>query len=410
KSASTSFIPPELRKGFGLPTYEYQDAVWAYYFYRMIGRADNVWMVYDSHTEGLRTGEESRYIKQLELHFKANIVRHVSKPVVAVGADSGPIPKTVADIETVRNAYLSASSLQNYLFCPAKFYFYTVKRLKPEEEVAESLDAGMIGNVFHNTMCALYTGPFAMDPDFPMDRHSIKENAPRALRRITRDYIRSWMDRPDAVRARIRSLIKTELHTFEISGRNLVFEDVVFQYVMKVLSRDLECMEDYGTDSFEVLGLEQERRLDYDGFHFKGYIDRMDSFRPGEIRIVDYKTGKVEDKDVEIFDSNAEDAVSSIFGPDNSKRRKIPFQIFLYDLFVENDTEEGGIISNSVYAPARLFVSKVQSIPSSQTFTSMMKERLSGLLKEIADPDIPFSRTGDTDTCSYCDFKMICGR
>ena len=305
---------------------------------------------------------------------------------------------------------MSASSLQNYLFCPAKFYFYTVKRLKPEEEVAESLDAGMIGNVFHNTMCALYTGPFAMDPDFPMDRHSIKENAPRALRRITRDYIRSWMDRPDAVRARIRSLIKTELHTFEISGRNLVFEDVVFQYVMKVLSRDLECMEDYGTDSFEVLGLEQERRLDYDGFHFKGYIDRMDSFRPGEIRIVDYKTGKVEDKDVEIFDSNAEDAVSSIFGPDNSKRRKIPFQIFLYDLFVENDTEEGGIISNSVYAPARLFVSKVQSIPSSQTFTSMMKERLSGLLKEIADPDIPFSRTGDTDTCSYCDFKMICGR
>ena len=113
---------------------------------------------------------------------------------------------------------------------------------------------------------------------------------------------------------------------------------------------------------------------------------------------------------MEIFDSNAEDAVSSIFGPDNSKRRKIPFQIFLYDLFVENDTEEGGIISNSVYAPARLFVSKVQSIPSSQTFTSMMKERLSGLLKEIADPDIPFSRTGDTDTCSYCDFKMICGR
>ena len=410
KSASTSFIPPELRKGFGLPTYEYQDAVWAYYFYRMISRADNVWMVYDSHTEGLRTGEESRYIKQLELHFKANIARHVAKPAVAVGADAGPIPKTAADIEAVRNAYLSASSLQNYLFCPAKFYFYTVKRLKPEDEVAESLDAGMIGNVFHNTMCALYTGPFAMDPDCPMDRSSMKANAPRALRRITRDYIRSWMDRPDAVRARIRSLIKAELHTFEVSGRNLVFEDVVFQYVMKVLSRDLECMDDYGTDSFEVLGLEQERRLDYDGFHFKGYIDRMDRFRPGEIRIVDYKTGKVEDKDVEIFDSNAEEAVSSVFGPDNSKRRKIPFQIFLYDLFVENDTAEGEVIANSIYAPARLFVSKVQSIPSSPAFTSLMKERLSELLKEIADPGIPFSRTGDTATCSYCDFKMICGR
>ena len=410
KSASTSFIPPELRKGFGLPTYEYQDAVWAYYFYRMISRADNVWMVYDSHTEGLRTGEESRYIKQLDLHFKAGIVRHVARPEVAVGHDAGPIPKTAADIEAVRNTYLSASSLQNYLFCPAKFYFYTVKRLKPEDEVSESLDAGMIGNVFHNTMCALYTGPFAVDPDYPMDRFTIKENAPRALRRITREYIRSWIDRPDAVRARIRSLIKAELHSFEVSGRNLVFEDVVFQYVMKVLSRDLECMDDYGTDSFEVLGLEQERRLDYDGFHLKGYIDRMDSFRSGEIRIIDYKTGKVEDKDVEIFDSNAEDAVSSIFGPDNSKRRKIPFQMFLYDLFAEKEAEEGVIIANSVYAPARLFVSKVQGIPVSPVFTSLMKERLSGLLREIADPDVPFSRTGDNNTCSYCDFKMICGR
>ena len=410
RSASTSFIPPELRKGFGLPTYEYQDAVWAYYFYRMIRRAENVWMVYDSHTEGLRTGEESRYIKQLELHFKAPVARHVARPAVAVGPEAGPIQKTAEDVETVRNTYLSASSLQNYLFCPAKFYFHTVKRLKPEDEVAESLDAGMIGNVFHNTMCALYTGPFAMDPEFPMDRDSLKANSARALRRITRDYIRSWMERPDAVRARIRSLIKSELHSFEVSGRNLVFEDVVFQYVMKVLSRDLECLEDCGTDSFEVLGLEQERRLEYDGFRFKGYIDRMDRFRPGEIRVVDYKTGKVEDKDFGIFDSNAAEVVSKVFGPDNSKRLKIPLQLFLYDLFVEKDREEGGIISNSVYAPAKLFVSKVQSIPASPVFVSMMKENLSELLKEIADTDVPFARTGDDKTCSYCDFKMICGR
>jgi hypothetical protein len=218
------------------------------------------------------------------------------------------------------------------------------------------------------------------------------------------------MERPDAVRARIRSLIKSELHSFEVSGRNLVFEDVVFQYVMKVLSRDLECLEDCGTDSFEILGLEQERRLEYDGFRFKGYVDRMDRFRPGELRIVDYKTGKVEDKDFGIFDSNAAEVVSKVFGPDNSKRLKIPLQLFLYDLFVEKDCEEGGVVSNSVYAPAKLFVSKVQSIPASPVFISMMKEKLSGLLKEIADTEVPFARTGDDKTCSYCDFKMICGR
>ena len=410
RSSSTSFIPPELRKGFGLPTYEYQDAVWAYYFYRMVSRAENVWMVYDSRTEGLRAGEESRYIKQLELHFKADIVRHVARPAVSVGSEAGDIPKTAEDVEKIRSSYLSASSLQDYLSCHAKFYFHTVKKLKPEEEMAESLDAGMIGNVFHNTMCALYTGPFAMNPDFPMDRDTMKRNSGRALQRISREYILFWMDRPDAIRARIRSLIKAELHTFEVSGRNLVFEDVVFQYVMKVLSRDLECMDAHGTDSFEVLGLELEHFLDFDGFRFKGFIDRMDSFLPGEIRIVDYKTGKVEDNDINVFDDNAEDVVAAVFGPDNSKRPKIALQMFLYDLFAEKDIKEGTVISNSVYSPAKLFVSPVQSIPASPVFTSLMKERLSEMLLEISDTSVPFSRTGDAKTCSHCDFKTICGR
>lgn len=410
RSSSTSFIPPELRKGFGLPTSEYQDAVWAYYFYRMIQRAENVWMVYDSRTEGLKAGEESRYIKQLEMHFDAGLVRHLAKAPVAVGADPEPIRKTPEDMEALRNAVLSASSLQNYLSCPAKFYYHTVKHLRPEDEVAESLDAGMIGNVFHNTMCALYMGPFAMDPDFPMDRKSLEANASRALSRISRDYLRSWAERPAAVRARIRSLIKSELHTFEVSGRNLVFEDVVFQYVMKVIARDLECMDTYGTDSFEVLGLELERFWEYDGFRFKGYIDRMDSFRPGEIRVVDYKTGKVTDEDINIDDANAGKVVEKLFGPSNFNRPKIALQLFLYDMFVEKDVADGGTISNSVYSPAKLFVDPVQTVPASPVFASLMKERLSDLLREISDPAVPFSRTEDRDTCSFCDFKTICGR
>ena len=76
---ASSFIPPELRRGFGLPTYEFQDAVWAYYFYRMIQRAGKVWLLYDSRTEGVKSGEESRYIKQLELLFGLKLKRLVAK-------------------------------------------------------------------------------------------------------------------------------------------------------------------------------------------------------------------------------------------------------------------------------------------------------------------------------------------
>ena len=410
RSTSSSFIPPELRKGFGLPTFEYQDAVWAYYFYRMISRAENVWMLYDSRTEGLKAGEESRYIKQLELHFRARTFRHVAKASVSVGKDAVPVPKTEEDVKAIRDSYLSASSLQDYLACPARFYYHVVRRLKPEEEVAESLDAGMIGNVFHNTMCALYTGPFAMDPDFPMDRKSLKIRRGDALHTVSRDYIRSWMGRPADIRARIRSLVKAELNAFEVSGRNLVFEDVVFQYVMKVMERDLEHMERCGVDSFEVLGLEKECFWNYDGFKFKGYIDRMDSFLQGTVRVVDYKTGKVEDNDINVFDDNASKIVDKLFGPDSSTRPKIAFQLFLYDMFAGQEVDAGTLLSNSIYAPARLFVYQVQDVPASGVFISLMKDGLSKLLAEIANPEVPFLQTDDTRTCSMCDFKTICGR
>jgi hypothetical protein len=376
----------------------------------MISRAENVWMLYDSRTEGLKAGEESRYIKQLELHFRAGLVRHVAKASVSVEKEDEPVVKTDEDIASIRAASLSASSLQAYLACPAKFYYHVVRRLRPDEDVAESLDAGMIGNVFHNTMCALYTGPFAMDPSFPMDRKSLESRRGDALRTVTRDYIKSWMSRPAVVRARIRSLIKAELNTFEVSGRNLVFEDVVFQYVMKVLERDLEHLERAGVDSFEILGLEKECFWTYEGFSFKGYIDRLDSLFPGTARVVDYKTGKVEDDDINVFDHNASKIVDKLFGRDNAKRPKIALQLFLYDMFAEQETGPTTILSNSVYAPARLFVSQVQDVPASGGFISLMKERLSDLLGEMADPEVPFSRTEDTKTCSMCDFKTICGR
>ena len=113
-----------------------------------------------------------------------------------------------------------------------------------------------------------------------------------------------------------------QLHTLEVSGRNLVLEDVIVQYVLKTLLRDKELMDKLGVTSFKILGLEREYVAEIDGFKFIGYIDRMDSFLPGEVRIVDYKTGKVEDKDVDINDSNASDIVGALFGQDNQNRPK----------------------------------------------------------------------------------------
>ena len=149
RSVSSSFIPPELRKGFGLPTYEYQDSVWAYYFYRMISRASKVWMLVDSRTEGMKSGEESRYIKQLEYHFNVPVKRYVVKFGGMKTSQMPVIEKTGDDVDKIKATVLSATALQNYLACTAKFYYSTIKGLKLEEEVTESIDYGMFGVVYH---------------------------------------------------------------------------------------------------------------------------------------------------------------------------------------------------------------------------------------------------------------------
>ncbi|MBQ0149200.1 MAG: PD-(D/E)XK nuclease family protein [Bacteroidales bacterium] len=389
RSVSSSFIPPELRKGFGLPTYEYQDAVWAYYFYRMIQRASRIWMLYDSRTENMKSGEESRYIKQLELHFGAGLRRCIAKSVISETEEPGDIAKTEADVETVRESSLSASALQNYLSCPAKFYYHTVKKLRPDDEVAESLDAGMIGNVFHATMEDIYSGRDT----------------------VTAGYVRDRMKDRKGIAAIIRGHVKEELNTIEVSGRNLIFEEVVLQYVLKVLSRDLEHMKACGVDCFSVLGLELTLPWEFHGFRFKGIIDRLDSFLPGTVRVVDYKTGKVEDADIHINDSNASEVVEKLFGQDNSKRPKIALQLFLYDRFVRSLSRFGDCdLVNSIYQTSGLFVNPVEDVPVSEAFCALTEERLAAMLDEIADVRIPFRRTDDPDTCKWCDFKMLCGR
>lgn len=418
RSVSSSFIPPELRKGFGLPTYENQDAVWAYYFFRMIQRAENVWLLYDSRTEGLKSGEESRYIKQLEYQYKYPLMdRSVVGYDLKIPEGEDVIAKTDEDVEIMKKMTFSASSIEKYLSCPAKFYYTYVKRLKVETEVSESLDNSMLGIVFHDTMLALYKGGEALQAEFDMSRENVLANVKKPLEVITKQYI-EWLlsQKKEIIGPKIRTLIKRQLNADEIAGRNLVFEEILNKYVVKTLQTDLALMEEYNTDRFRVIGLELERFWDFNGHKFKGYIDRMDSFRDDEVRIVDYKTGKVDEKEVKINDENADDVVDALFSPDtkSKNRPEIAVQLFVYDRFVEKDVEDKSVL-NVLYPIPRLFsspelASNILSSRECPDFDDKVTEKLEGLFAEMMDTGTDFRRTKDSDTCKYCDFKKICGR
>ncbi|MBO4624039.1 MAG: PD-(D/E)XK nuclease family protein [Bacteroidales bacterium] len=422
KSVSASFIPPELRKGFGLPTYEYQDAVWAYYFYRMIQRPEHVWLVYDNRTEGLKNGEESRYIKQLEYHFQWPLHRMAATAAISTVEEEGAIPKTQEHVDKVRAGLLSASTLQSYLACPAKFYYQVVEGLKAADEVSESLDAGMLGNVFHHVMQKLYT-PYVISSE--VEKSLLTRADLEAMRKDT---------------ARIRKLIRAEvldqMHSIEVTGRNLVLENILQGYVEETLSHDLQLLQEAGSEGFTIIGLEQKVFCEINGFRFIGFVDRLDSYKPGEVRIVDYKTGKVEDNDILIDEENAAQVVEQLFAPDSKSRPKIALQLFLYDHMVEiagqagNDgkgqagNDERGqagpyfrharpdraSLVNSIYSTARLYSQPLPDVPVSAEFMRLALQGVKGLLNEITDLNVPFRRTEDTKTCEYCDFKAICGR
>ena len=140
-----------------------------------------------------------------------------------------------------------------------------------------------------------------------------------------------------------------------------------------------------------------------------GYIDRLDSFAPGTLRVVDYKSGHVSDEELEITDENALKSVDALFGTDNSKRPGIALQMYLYDRMVEPE-RAGRQLLNSVYSARRLFTEGVRNTPPSQTFANGLEPRLEETLHQMRDPQQPWMRTSDTKSCEWCDFKKICGR
>ncbi|MBR5906288.1 MAG: PD-(D/E)XK nuclease family protein [Bacteroidales bacterium] len=371
RSVSASFVPPELRKGFGLPTYEYQDAVWAYYFYRMIQRASRVWMVYDSRTEGLKGGEKSRYLSQLELHFGVKINRFEVQTELGGTLQTGAVAKTPEHLRKLASAHLSASSIRNYADCPASFFYSKVEGLQAEKEVSEFLDSGMIGTVLHKAMEILY----------PADRS------------IDKAFIEALRKDKKRIRELVGQLICKQLNTFEVSGRNLVFADLICRYVDAVLAADAAMLEKTGR--MTIKGVELEAHLQAGGFNFIGFVDRLDCTAPGKLRVVDYKTGRVEEKDLQ-FTGNG--------------LPKIGFQLYLYKRMVQAMFPDAEV-EGAIYQPAGLMGGEpVHCLELDDEYCAMMEQELDAILAEIADPDNPWARTDDVKKCEWCDFRTICGR
>ncbi len=157
RSQGNSFIPYTLRKGFGLPTPERQDAIFAYNFYRMLSYAKRVWLITNSQADDQHTGEASRYLQQLQYQFHIPIR---FQTVILGQTSQDSIEPTLTDKSLSHPSKpqkpLSPSALSTFLRCKRKYFYQYVMRLKEERNEADGVDDMTLGSVVHATIAHLY--------------------------------------------------------------------------------------------------------------------------------------------------------------------------------------------------------------------------------------------------------------
>lgn len=405
-AAGNSFIPYSLRYAYGLPVREDMDAIYAYYFYRIIQRAGKVDLLFKSASEGVRTGEMSRYLYQMKYDFNARMIR----PVLPVGSAEKVavrIEKTPEVMEQlsryleghVSGKFLSPSALNTYIECSLKFYFRKVTQVQEQEELLEELDPIGFGNILHHTIHELYEG--------------ITTNRSR----ITREDLVQLTKGTTVDDVLKRNFAKEYFKSGgrrEIEGRNLVILAILRKYLLKIIETDREIA------PVDLIDLEQKYEMVLEvpaadtPFKVKlgGMIDRVDRPEGGITRIIDYKTGGAEPN----FDS-----IAALFDPERNNRNKEAFQAMVYAMLYLDQHPDLPVMPGlyivrklfgAEYSPEFRMGEKGKKTPllDFNDHRAEFREGLTRLLEEIYDPKVPFQQTHVTERCKYCDFKEICNR
>ena len=407
----SSFIPYNLRKAFGMTTIEHKIAVYAYYFYRLLQRAERITLMYNTSSDGLNRGEWSSFMLQFLIEWPHPITRQFLE---AGQSPQGTSPITVEktpdvmrrmqslfDVRANPKAKFSPSALNYYLDCPLKFYYRYVAGLSAPDEVSAEIDSATFGSIFHYAAEHIYK-------DLTTHGKVINKEALETL-------LRNEVKLQDYVDTAFKKLFFNvpQNEKPEYNGVQLINSAVIARYLKQLLQNDLR----YAPFTFIASEMEVDEPIDIQTpkgvikSRIGGIIDRMDS-KDGTLRIVDYKTGG---------DADTPPHVESLFIPDK-KRSNYVFQTFLYAAIMCRKQPTMKI------APALLYIHRAatetyspviqmgeprkpkEAVEDFSKYEKEYRERLQGLLEEIFNPEKSFTQTEIIEKCTYCDFKALCKR
>jgi len=379
--SNASFITYDLKNQFGLPTYTEKDAIYTYHFYRLLHRAKNITLLYNNFSDGLNTGEKSRFISQLEIENIPNhsIQKAIINPTISISESKlKKVDKTedvINRLKEIANYGFSPSALTSYLRNPIDFYYQKILKINEFKEVEETVAANTLGTIVHDTLETFYR-PFennflTIDILLKMQQEIEKE--------VTRQFKKTFKE---------GSFSK---------GKNLLIFEVAKRFVFNFTSYEISELKK--GNQIKILKIESKliteipiKELDFP-VKIRGIVDRVDEYN-GILRIIDYKTGLVKQTDLNIIDW--EDLAT------DNKYSKI-IQVLAYAKMIYNDRpfdkSEAGIISFKNLNKGFLKFTKKEKPKGGAIQTLVSKEileeyseQLKKLIIEIFNPEIPFTK------------------
>ena len=408
QSTKQSYIPYELRRAYGLPTKERQDAIFAYNFYRLIAGSDEVWLIANTSADDNHSGELSRYIYQLRYQYNINLPPKVTtqsvmlRPTPSIHIDK--TPQVLREIQQRlclsagsdrKHTGLSPSALNTYVSCPLRFYWQYIRRLHEPDKIKEDIEINEFGTIVHQVLEILYQ-PFSTPRGQDLQRNKVNaENIDAMLGRVKSTNI---------VEKVYQDILKR--NDSELEGKDFLPVFVAKKYIERVLEYDKRLAPFFYIAS--EMPCEAFVEVDNRQVYLKGVIDRVDEVN-GQIRIIDYKTGS---------EKNTFQSLDGLYTEADEKSDHVR-QTLTYCLIFKNSQQSATDFFPHIYytkqtADKDFDVEIPRGKDAPHGYAAMQKgftQALTGVLKEIFSPDVPFIQKPDYNKkCKYCPFKSVCDK
>lgn len=413
KFRASSFITDFMRRAYNMSTTSDQEAMWTYYFYRLISRAKRLYMLYDTSEQGMGTAEVTRFVHQLSMiygcdikHMQFTLPVPVSKEVKIEIPKTGHVATTINDFgNPSAKRRLSASSINEYINCPLAFYFKYIEDLNADNAEADFMDASEFGTIVHNTLQQLYY------PDINGEKRTGQYV-------VTRNMINEFKQHHlDSVVCNMVNEVYTrnKNNNEPLRGEASIVSVAIKMFVNQALDYDINLLTS-DNDAFTVLECEKKHHnvkltLDGQSFFFNFTADRIDMHN-GTMRMVDYKTG---------HDETSFENMDDLFSREDHRRKAI-LQLMLYCNAYAQENNYSLPIKPVIYTLSdmkkagvkRKINKKVYDLENYLDINDEFKQRMAATMKSFFDTNHPFTQTTNikpqTTPCRFCKFADFCRR